>query len=239
MPKRYNIKWSKSDQTRLSRAVQKFNAKLTRLGKQNPSLKPYLPERINVKEAKNKISTRNDYNNLLKSIDRFFRKGAAEAVETKGGVKTTKYELNELRIRTRAINTKRRNELRRAEISKYKGNQSVVDANNLRPKVFRPDNMDKRSWDKFVKSTEKQFRDNYYDEKYELYKQNYIKGLMNEFGEKGKSLINLVEQIPPDEFIDLYYNDPVLDITFIYDPIEQEQRLDNIEKRLNDYIENR
>ena len=71
----------------------------------------------------------------------------------------------------------------------------------------------------------------------ERYKENYIKGLYNVFGAKGNKIIRIVENIPPDKFTDLFYNDPVLQLDFIYDPIEVDLKIESIVEHLesNDY----
>ena len=68
MAKRYRIKWRLQDRKTLARTVKNFNAKITRLEKKHPELKEFLPEKISVKDLKNNIETRQDFNRELKSL---------------------------------------------------------------------------------------------------------------------------------------------------------------------------
>ena len=238
MQKRYNIKWRDSDEKELDKAVRKFNAKRTRLIKQVPELEEFLPPKASTKAIKESVKTRRDLNNELNSIDRFMRKGAEKPIVTKEGVKTTAYEKKELQIKIRAINNRRAAERKKANVSTEKGTMGTIRANNLQPKQVNIDKVKKSDWNKFVESVEKQARDSYASDKYERYKENFLKGLENAFGESGNDLIELAKQIDPETLSQMYFDDPILQIDFIYDPLEMQTKIDAMTEHLQGYLDN-
>lgn len=238
MQKRYNIKWRESDEKELAKAVRKFNAKRTRLLKQVPELEEFLPPKISTKAIKESVKTRRDFNNELNSIERFMRKGAEKPIITKEGVKTTAYEKKELQIKIRAINNRRMAERKKANVSTEKGTMGTIRANNLQPKQVNIDKVKKSDWNKFVESVEKQARDSYASDKYERYKENFLKGLENAFGESGNDLIELAKQIDPETLSQMYFDDPILQIDFIYDPLEMQTKIDAMTEHLQGYLDN-
>lgn len=237
MPKRYNIKWRKGDEQELAKAVRKFNAKRTRLLKQVPELEDFLPDKLNVQDIKNNNKTRNDFNKTLRSIERFMRKGAEKPIVTEQGVKTTEYQKRELEIQIRTINQRRAAERKRANVSTEKGTMGTIQANNLNPKKVDINKVKKSDWNKFVESVEKQSKDIYQKEKYDRYKENFIKGLQNAFGEKADRLVSMVEQIDPATLTQMYYDDPIIQIDFIYDPIEMQAKIEAMEEHLQGYLD--
>ena len=238
MQKRYNIKWHDTDEKALAKAVRKFNAKRTRLLRQVPELEEFLPAKLSTKELKKTIKTRRDFNNEINSIERFMKKGAEKPIVTKEGVKTTAYEKREIGIKVRAIKARRAAERKKANVSTEKGTMGTIRANNLLPKQVNLDKIKKSDWRKFVESVEKQARDSYSADKYERYKENFIKGLENAFGEKGKALQTLAQQIDPETLTQMYYDDPILQIDFIYDPIEMQTKIDAMTEHLEMYLDN-
>lgn len=237
MQKRYNIKWRESDEKELSKAVRKFNAKRTRLLKQVPELEEFLPPKQSVKALRESIQTRRDFRNEINSIERFMQKGAEKPIVTAEGVKTTAYEKKELGIKIRAINARRAAERKRANVSTEKGTMGTIRANNLQPKQVNLDKIKKSDWAKFVESVEKQARDSYTQQKYDRYKENFIKGLENAFGESGAELVALAEQIDPETLSQMYFDDPILQIDFIYDPLEMQVKIDAMTEHLQGYLE--
>lgn len=238
MSQRYNIRWRDSDRKALANAARKFNAKRTRLLKQVPELEDFLPEKVNVQVMKKSVKTRRDLNNLLKSLNRFLVKGAEKPIVTKEGVKTTQYQKRELLTKVNAINARRRAELKKAAPSTEKGTMGTIRENNLLPKNADINKVKKSAWAKYVESVEKQSKDSYSDERIECYKKNFIKGLENAFGEKGNNLKQLAMQLSGDTLMEMYYNDPVLQIDFIYDPLEMQVKIEAMEEHLQEYLNN-
>lgn len=235
MPRQYNIKWRNKDKTRLSNTVRQFNAKITRTLKKNPELAPYLPERLTVQGLRDKIQTRQDFNREIKSARRFLKPGAETPVTSATGIRTTRWEKREIGIKVGVINRIRNRELKKMNPTTEKGTMGTIRENNLRPKKYDIDKIKASDWDMFVYGVEKQIMSGYTAQKYELYKQNFIKAVKTAFGSKGTEIVEMAQSIPADILVELYYNDPVLQVEFIYNPLEMQIKIDNIVEHLEPY----
>ena len=237
MAKRHSIKWRLQDRKTLGKTVKNFNAKITRLEKKHPELKEFLPKKVSVKDLKNNIETRQDFNRELRSLQRFSKKGAEKPVISKTGITTTVWEKKEVGYKVALLNRKRKAERERAEVSTEKGTMGTIENASLQPKKYDINTIEPSSWERFKKNVEKQIKSSYFDEKKELYKQNYIKGFINVFGGGFiigfDSVLQKLKDIPADELVDLYYNNPVMELDFIYDPLEYNQKFTSIQERLN------
>lgn len=221
MPKTPTIRWRDSDSKRLAREVRRFNAKLTREIKRNPAIKEYLPERLNTKDLKAVIKTRADFNREIRSIERFMLKDATAPIESKTGIRTTKWEKNEVALKVRRINRARREELQREQPSHEKGTMGSIRENNLQPKKFDINKIKKSDWEKFVESVEAQVMSTYKLAKMEAYKENYLKAILNSLGnELGAELYEYVRDLPAEFVYRQYYQDPLLQLNFVYDPLQ-------------------
>lgn len=235
MPRQYNIKWRNKDKTRLSNTVRQFNAKITRTLKKNPELAPYLPERLTVQGLRDKIKTRQDFNLEVNSARRFLKPGAETPVTSATGIRTTKWEKREVGIKVGVINRRRNRELKKMNPTTEKGTMGTIRENNLRPKKYDIDKIKASDWDMFVYGVEKQIMSGYTAQKNELYKQNFIKAVKTAFGSKGTEIVEMAQSIPADILVELYYNDPVLQVEFIYNPLEMQIKIDNIVEHLEPY----
>lgn len=236
MSRHYNIKWRKQDKQKVTNTVKQFNSKITRLLKKNPELKPYLPDRINAKELTKNIQTRSDFNREINSLNRFLKKGAETPITTETGLRTTLWQRKEIGIKVATINRKRAVERKRANVSTFKGTMGSIQKNNLEPKQYDFNKIKPSNWDKFVQTVEKQVKANYFSEKNELYKQNYMLAISNVFNKEDSSkLLSIIQKISAENLIDLYYSDPVLQIDFVYDPLEAYILSENIKQHLKDY----
>lgn len=237
MQKTHKIKWRKEDKEELAREVRRFNAKRTRLIKKNPAYAEYLPDKLSVKELKSNISTRKEFNRTLNSVKRFMRKGAETPIETKGGVKTTKYEKKELGLKLRLVNQRRTIERKKANVSTEKGTMGSIRANNLMPKKANLDLISKEGWKKFAESVDKQSKDSYFYGKQERYKQNYLSSIKNTFGNKGDDLFKLVDSVPAEIVVQAFYDDPFLNIDFFYSPYEMAIKIEALMDHWNMYLD--
>lgn len=236
MPRQYNIKWRKQDKQKVTNTVRQFNSKITRLLKKNPALKPYLPDRINAKELTKNIQTRSDFNREINSLGRFLKKGAETPITTDTGLRTTQWQRKEIGYKVASINRQRAAERKRANVSTFTGTMGTIQKNNLEPKQYDFNKIKPSDWDKFVQNVEKQVKENYFSEKNELYKQNYMTAISNVFNKEDSSkLLSIIQNIPAENLIDLFYSDPVLQIDFVYDPLEASVLAAHIENHLNEY----
>lgn len=129
MSKQYNIKWREQDEKELRRVVRNFNDKLRRLVKENPENQNILPQfwneqtqqfesRVTIKNLKELIQTRADYNRQLNMLKRFGRRGAEEIIEAptnEYGARTTKWQKSEMARMAQIVNRRRRERLENLE----------------------------------------------------------------------------------------------------------------------------
>lgn len=238
MPKRTKINWRSMDRAKLSTAVRIFNAKITRISKKNPSLIPFLPQRQNVDVIRSRIGTRRDFNRELKSLARFMEKGAETPITSKQGIKTTKWEQREYSLRVQQINRIRKEERQRAAPSTEKGTMGSIVSQNLRPKVFNFDKIKPSDWGMYKKGVDAQVSDLSLMTRIEKYKKNYLNAIL-EFtntAENVDELYQLISYIPADVLYYAYYDDPLLQINFISDPLEVNLIVDSIITKWEDYI---
>ena len=129
MSKQYNIKWREQDEKELRRVVRNFNDKLRRLVKENPENQNILPQfwneqtqefesRVTIKNLKELIQTRADYNRQLNMLRRFSRRGAEEIIEAptnEYGARTTKWQKYEMARMAQIVNRRRKERLENLE----------------------------------------------------------------------------------------------------------------------------
>lgn len=108
MSRKSKIRWRKSDAEQLAKRVKNFNAKITRLEKKHPEIADLLPERVSAKTLKEDISTRADYNRIVKALAGFSEKGAEKIVKGKGGAETTQWEYKQVQKAVQAENRARK-----------------------------------------------------------------------------------------------------------------------------------
>lgn len=88
------INYDKKFNAEINRVVRNFNAKVRRLEHQGLR---YLPETVSVADLKSTYFDRDSLKRKLKQLERFSTSGAEQIVQTAGGAKTTKWELQALR----------------------------------------------------------------------------------------------------------------------------------------------
>ncbi|MEE3324819.1 MAG: hypothetical protein VZR33_05740 [Methanosphaera sp.] len=81
--------------SKLTKVVRNYNAKITRLSKINPSLA--LPEKTSVRKIKQESGNRQEILRTLNALKRFSKRGVEETVILPTGELVSKYELNELK----------------------------------------------------------------------------------------------------------------------------------------------
>lgn len=240
MSKISNIRWSKKDRQNVSKTVSKFNAKITRTIKKHPELADYMPDRLSSKELQATIKTRKDLNRMMKSFNRFMKKGAELPVMSKEGAKTTAWEKRETAIKVATINRKRTFERKKADVSTFKGTMGTIEQNNLRPKKMKFEKLTSKEWDLFTKQVEKESMARYREEMNEKYKENYIQSILNVYGsenEGANAFIEKLKNVDAETLIQAFYDDPVLQIDFIYDPLDADMKLNQASEHLDAYLQ--
>lgn len=111
------IRYDKKLNQEINRTIRNFNQKIARLEKQEREL---LPTKITKKQLKEEYSTRVDLKRKLRELQRFSTRGSEEVIKTKGGVRLTRYELQNLKKESARIKRNITRELHRLESSKPK-----------------------------------------------------------------------------------------------------------------------
>lgn len=237
MPRRYNIKWRKSDEQELKRAVRNYNDKIRRLEKKAPEYKSALPERVSVREIKELISTRQDLKRELNSLKRFSVKGAEEIIDAPDNdynLKITKWQKKEMVRRAAVINrrrTKRLKEIEEVEMTSggeklgyTKGQFGMGKAEEVALKPIKPFNpsMSRADLKKKYRQMLKESQADFYNAKEERMKKNYIQGLLENYRENDIS--EIVKKIENMDFKDFYskFQGEVGTFEFAYPPNEEE-----------------
>lgn len=217
MSKRSNFNWKSADETELKKAVKNFNAKITRQTKKNPDNAKYYPEKVSYSELKNLIKSRHDLNREINSLRRFSEKGAEKIVELPGynkhNISLTKWQKEDMQRRTYNINKKRKRRrdavaniemTDRGESLGYKkgefGMGSIKDLETAPTTAFT-DAMELRDLKGRFKALRKESSSEYWNEKDEILKENYIEALERNYNESDvKEITEKIKDMSHAEF---------------------------------------
>lgn len=235
MQKRYNIKWRENDIIKLRKTVKNFNAKIARVIKKNPELAKFQPKKITVKELRENITTRQDFNRNINRYRRYSRKGSEAPIQSKSGMNVSRWQKKETEIMT-SIENRYKNKIKKQfPPSPEKGTMGAHKERNTEPTEINFEKRSRKSFDDLFRRLEKHLKSSYNDEQNELYKSNYLKALKNEmFDIKGaKKLYDKLSEIDADFFVENFYNDPKLQIDFIYDQEYRKKAFSALRKNWN------
>lgn len=238
MSGKHSINWRRSDEQELRRVVKNFNAKLSRIMKKNPEIAEYLPQRVSYQDLRESITSRKEFNRELHSLQRFSKRGSEKIVTAKNtGLKVTSWERKEVGIQVAIINrerTRKRKILESEEatsrgqsLKQTRSQMNSIRMNELNKKVFNFDKIKKSDWNKYKATVKRQSHPDFQSEADENLRQNYLKGLLEVFGDTDETngLKEQILQLPLKEFITKFYKEQEATVTFIYDPIEAERKM--------------
>lgn len=220
MSKHYQIKWRESDYQELGRVVRNFNAKVSRLQKQNPQLKNVLPERVSEKALKELISTRQDLKRELNMLRRFSKRGAEEIVvidDTDYNIRTTKWQRTEMKRVANIVSRKRKAKLDRIMETEMKSRgeslgytRGELGMGRLREVALRPMNpfvrtMSQVDVNKRFSSMRKQSQSDYYTKQDYACRDNYLKGLLENYNWNDiKDVYNKIKSMAIEDFMTIF-----------------------------------
>ena len=96
-----------------------------------------------------------------------------------------------------------------------------IRANNLLPKRFNFKRMSQREWEKYKESTNKQVKATYTLNRAIQYKEDYLRNVEEKL--RGSAnfqiLFDYVSKLDPNMMLNVFYDDPVLQINFTSDPL--------------------
>lgn len=228
MSKYHRIRWTESDNQELARVVRNFNAKIDRLNKKDPSKmlnslpdgmrvnKNALPEKVQVRQLKKLIKTRQDLKRELNTLKRFSKKGAEELLlvpDTDYNLQVTKWQRNEMNRRVGIINKKRKERLDKLREVSVEGHDFTLGQlgmgrqaeNELKPTTsfFRTMSQTDLKWK--WKSLRYEAQSSFFTEQDFRVRDNYIKGLTENYAENDiKDVIKHIEQMDIGDFLEKF-----------------------------------
>ena len=227
MSRRTGIRWKAGEKDELRKEIRRYNDRRRRAIKKNPDLINYLPT-ISYKEVVGKITTRKDLNRVLRELNQSRAKNAFNVIKV-NNAKTTKWQLRVTKSRVRDINRQREKELKKSAPSTEKGTMGTIERNNLNPNPM-PNPSSQKEWEKFVESAEKQVWSQYFSQKGERYKNNYLELFKAFYGNKYTSrLETIIANLTAEEIVNAMYYSPLLDIQFIYPDSDNFEMSENAE----------
>lgn len=240
------MRWRKRDVEKLTSYVRKFNTSITKYGQKNPEIADagLLPSKIDIKKIRDSDITRKDFNNMLKSIDRWFKPKARDIIH-KAGVPMTRWDYNETLYGVQRINYQKNLRKSYATVSLRQRYAKENEVKSVRDKLesiqrrlnanselssFSPEDA-ASAWKIFRMQVTAQSTEGYMDEKNALYYYNYNKAIYENFsGELATQLSNRLEdlRLTGDELYQITGAYPEVDIEFIYSPEEAQAKFEYI-----------
>lgn len=246
MPKQYSIKWRKTDLEKARRAVKNFNAKIDYWAKKDPESAEYLPEKLNFKELKKEIKTREDFNKRMKELQGFSKKGAQKIVSIPGAEPGTEFKLTAWELKAAQKRFKKVNEMRKKEaemveagVKKRNGSQYQTAKTKAAKQRGMPEEFkkpkDRTEWENFLKRLrQSRWRSetgmlNVYKDRVELAITTPNAGYTPEMQ---RELLELFRKITYQKAMMMYYGgEEALDPYWIYyDPTPVEKKFRTIKK---------
>lgn len=226
-------KWNKYYNSQLSKAVKSFNRKIDYYTKKG--IGEYLPDKVKVSSIKQRISSPEGLSREINAL-KSFNKSTAIPVITDQGIKTTKYQIEQLSQRTEIINQRRNEERERLQTPELKGTMGTIKQQNLQPRNININTVSMRHWKKFIEGIYNQTADDYIERLNAQYKANFLAALDEAFGSKAWLIKDIVGLININDLAQMLYDDPILSIDFIYGEEEQDLRIGGILNHLYDYM---
>ncbi len=230
-----NVKWGKNDEVKLRNIVKRFNAKVTRVSKKHPEIAYLQPPKISVKGIRETLKgiSRKEINWTLKKYENYLRKGAELPYTTKQGVNTTVWQKKEIDRAVRTINARNKALIKKYEPSTYKGTMGTIEQNNLKPRKNRVQQLLPKDWGRYVENLEKQLYRMSDNVRQGIYMENYLKALDNVLGENNPVTEYVKKNVSPAQLEEFYYNEPLLQIDYIYSPDEAQEIIKTMLERFS------
>ena len=228
------IRYDKKLNSEINRVIKNFNQKIARLEKQEREL---LPSKITKKDLKSNVYTRTELQRKLKELQRFSTRGAEDVITTSGGIRLTKYELNEIKRENARVKRNITREINRLKVEKPKifgkkqtstySEMGDADYLNLvaRRKALEKDinKLSRDEFERFTKLIEKAGRNQAYMNS--MFKQNYFDMLTDlaYYFDYDNDKLNMLKQklmrLRPNDFLKLFKEDKSVRAILDYYPV--------------------
>ena len=228
------IRYDKKLNQEINRTIKNFNQKIARLEKQEREL---LPSKITKKDLKSSVYTRSELQRKLKELQRFSKRGAEDIITTRGGVKLTQYELQNIKRENARVKRNITREINRLKVNKPKifgksqtatfSQMGDTDFLNLvaRRKALEKDvnRLSREEFERFTKLVEKTGRNQQYMNS--IFKENYFDMLTDlaYYYDYDNDKLNMLKQklmsLKPNDFLKLFKEDKSIRAILDYYPV--------------------
>lgn len=222
MPRKSTFSWNDDNKKQLKQVVSDFNKKLTRLKKSNPSIKNKLPEKVKYSEIKSIVANKQDFNKNVKRLQRFLKPNAEKLVkvkDTRENIEITKWQYQEINKLVKDVNKSRKERWEKLSSMELKvggkplnytrgqvGMGSALE-NELKPTTAFSSTMVNYDIKRKYKSLLLQSGSDYFRKRDYILRDNYIKTLKEEYGNDSKEIVQKIQQMPIDDFLNTFYEE--------------------------------
>ena len=217
----------------LKYATELFNDKIEKLRISNPESIEYLPNYVSMEKLYREmelVPTREIYNRE-RSLRRFLEGGAEMPYTTMQGVKITVWEKDEIDRQFDRINERRQSQMSKYEPSYFKGTGTAIKRENLNRRPNTLQKIEPKQFDVFRENLYRSYLYSNEEVRAEYYKSNFLSAVNEQFGSES----TLYKYLEDFDAVTLYrgaFNNPFLQIDFVYDPNEAPAVMEKIYSNL-------
>lgn len=243
-----NIRWRNKDIDELQREIERYNRKVKRLAKEGRGSELFEPS-LPFEEVKTNITTRAQYKDYLEHLRNLTKRTSTRQYKpaAEKGISLTEGEKAEMNRLIKVINKDRRQMKREYEErtqSKLKDlPKNDINRIQMQPKPDIDKKLSQLNYEKglnklnfkaFTESVKKQSDTEYLNQRYEMYKTNYLETVPKTLGYMyGGDVIQRIEPIPAKDFYFAAITNPELSIDFLYDPLTAFEKAEAILNKLD------
>ena len=238
MPRANNLYGPRTNRE-VARVVKNFNARrryeLKKALRSDPYAESYFPAKASVKKIKREINTRADLNKELASLNRFTAQ-KTDPVYLDKGVVMTKWELQEIKRDVETANKRRLKRVKEINPNTKAGTMGTIEQHNLRPIRFDEDKMTAAEIQRVKNLAKREAKKNFRSFMDQKYKDNYIQAVRENLGEYAQKVLDIVEPLSPQQMLNGYKTDPVLNIKFVSDPLKRAQIAEEVVQHWQEFL---
>lgn len=233
--------FSAADASKLKSLVKQFNRKVTEV-KKVPTLASAQPTKIRYRDLIKNIQSRNEFNRIYNTYNRYLRRGAERIYTNDSGVRLTRWIRDEARYNVQRINRARAKMREHFENLPGKLRPGAIEELALNPrKNHLATTTEKRYAEKIFEGLLRQGNTDYFKIGAEQYKQNYLLSLRKNYHDvKGfRKFYNFIRGLSGQTLLEAVSEDPTFLIEYNYGFEDGEMKLEYLEEAWQDYLDDR
>lgn len=209
----YPIKWRRRDYAKLGRAVANFNRKIIKARESNKLAVDFLPDLMQYANVKNAITTRREFNRIVKSLARINKADALDLIYTKSGEETTNWELKERRRQARTLVKGLQKEIEDYPMREgIMGNERIEEIKVLMDRVLNFETAKGYDYKQIMREIQKKGTSDWEFKMQITFKENYLKALEDyENQPYYDELIAAIKNLNPSEFYEMIKENNLID----------------------------